>query len=263
MTIPFEPARFRSAAAHYLRGRPDYSPALIRDVATLCGLDGAGRLLDLGCGPGQLAIAFRPFVAEALGMDPEPEMLALAERQAEAAGVDVAFRQGSSYDLALLDGPFRLATIGRAFHWMDRAETTRLLADRLTTGGAMALLSTEHPAVPDNAWRTEYDALLRSARGRDLPAWRRPGWVRNEAVLLDSPLSSLHRVAVVERRQSPGADLVDRALSMSGTTRHRLGEAGVASLREQVAALVASVAQDGLVIEVVESSALIARRPHA
>ena len=259
--MPFEPARFRSAAEHYLRGRPDYSPALIQDVALLCGLDGTGSLLDLGCGPGQLAIAFRPFVAEAIGMDPEPEMLALAAQQAGAAGVDVTFRLGSSYDLASVDGPFRLATIGRAFHWMDRAETLRLLADRLTAGGAVALVTTDHPAVPDNAWRAEYDALLRSARGHEPPAWRRPGWVRNEAVLLDSPLSSLHRVAVVERRRSRGADLVDRALSMSGTTRHRLGEAGVASLREQVAALVASVAQGGLVTEVVESSALIARRP--
>ena len=57
--IPFQPDRFRSAAAHYLRGRPAYSDALIRDVALLCGLDGTGRLLDLGCGPGQLARAFR------------------------------------------------------------------------------------------------------------------------------------------------------------------------------------------------------------
>ena len=230
-------------------------------MALLCGLDGTGRLLDLGCGPGQLALAFRPFVAEALGMDPEPEMLALATHEAAAAGLDVSFRQGSSYDLPSLEGRLRLATIGRAFQWMDRAATARQLADLLTPGGALLLVSTDHPAVPDNAWRAGYDALLADARGGKQPVWRQPGWVRHEAVLLDSPLSSLHRVAVIERRRVPAADLVHRALSMSSTTQHRLGEAGVAALRTRVAALVDTVAADGLVTEVVESVALVARRP--
>ena len=68
--IPFKPDRFRSAAAHYLEGRPDYAAALVPAVARLCRLDGAGQMLDLGCGPGQLATAFRPFVAGVLGMGP-------------------------------------------------------------------------------------------------------------------------------------------------------------------------------------------------
>ena len=38
-------------------------------------LDGTGRLLDLGCGTGQLVIPLAAHVAEAVGMDPEPEML--------------------------------------------------------------------------------------------------------------------------------------------------------------------------------------------
>ncbi len=258
MTIPFDPARFSSAAGDYLRGRPAYAPALIRDVASLCGLDGTGRLLDLGCGPGQLAIAFRPHVAAALGMDPEPEMLALAARQ--AAGTDISFRQGSSYDLASVEGPLRLVTIGRAFQWMDRAATARLLAERLEAGGALVLVSTDHPAVPDNAWRADYDAALAEARGSGKPAWRQPGWVRHEAVLLDSPLPSLQRLSVIDRRTVSGADLVHRALSMSATTRRRLGEAGAAALGARIGALVAAAAPDGLVTEVVESTALIARR---
>ncbi len=260
--IPFDPARFRSAAAHYLRGRPPYATALFADVAALCGLDGTGRLLDLGCGPGQIAMALRPFVAEAVGMDPEPEMLAIAGQLAQQAGMAVTFRQGSSYDLPAESGPFRLVTIGRAFHWMDRARTARHLDRLLQPGGAAVLFRTDHIAVPDNAWRTEFGAVLEAATGRgQRAAWRQPGWLRHEAVLLDSPLCALHRVGVVERRRVPGADLVDRALSMSSTTRQRLGEAGAATLAATVKGLVAAVSDDGWVTEVVESSALIARRP--
>jgi trans-aconitate methyltransferase len=60
--VPFEPRRFRTAAAHYLAGRVAYPPRLISRVAEICGLEASGRLLDLGCGPGQLAKAFAPFV---------------------------------------------------------------------------------------------------------------------------------------------------------------------------------------------------------
>ncbi len=35
--IPFETRRFRTAAAHYLAGRPAYAPGLIERVAEVCG----------------------------------------------------------------------------------------------------------------------------------------------------------------------------------------------------------------------------------
>ena len=260
--IPFEPARFRSAAAHYLQGRPTYAPALITTLAALCGLDGSGQLLDLGCGPGQLAMAFRPYVAGALGMDPEPEMLAVAEARAKAAGLDVSFRQGAAHDLSPEMGPFRLVTIGRAFHWMDRAATARTLDGLIDPGGALVLLQVSHLDVPDNAWRTEYQALLERTLGEgQRSAWRKPGWVRHEGVLLDSPFSDLHRVGVIERHRVVPADLVHRALSMSTTTRARLGDDGANRLSDAVRKLADGVAQDGWVTEVVESIALIARRP--
>ena len=74
----FDPHRFQSAAPHYLTGRPYYAPALIDRVAELCGLGGADRVLDLGCGPGQLAVAFAAHAGSVLAIDPEPEMLRIA-----------------------------------------------------------------------------------------------------------------------------------------------------------------------------------------
>jgi len=256
--IPFVPDRFRSAAAHYLVGRPAYAPALILRVAELCGLDGRGRLLDLGCGPGQLAAALAPFVTDVLAVDPEPEMLAVGERLAQGAAV--TFRQGSSQDLDPEWGRFRAVTIGRAFHWMDRAETARRLDAMIEPGGALVLFRVDHLDVPDNAWRTIFQEALDTALGESgRSTWRRPGWVRHEAVLLDSPFPAMERIGVVERRRTPAHSLIDRALSMSSTTRARLG-AAADGLRDQVKALVAAASVDGMVTEVVESVALIARR---
>jgi len=235
--IPFDPARFRSAAPHYLSGRPSYAPALIARVAQICGLNGSRRLLDLGCGPGVLAMALAPYVADVLAIDPEPEML--AEGQKLAAGLAVKFTQGSSLDITPDWGRFAL----------------------VEPGGAVVLFRTDHPDVPDNAWRVPYHAVIDSATGAgQRAAWRRPGWVSHEAVLLDGPFCVLERVGVIERVRTPSALMIDRALSMSSSTQTRLGT-GVAALRASVAAAVAAATVDGLVTEVVESVALIARRP--
>src|SRR5262245_27312999 len=90
--------RFRSAASHYVAGRPVYAPRLIRHVAGLTGLTARDRVLDLGCGPGMLAGAFAPLAGQVVAMDPEPEMLEIAEATYGGAGA-ICFVRGSSFDL--------------------------------------------------------------------------------------------------------------------------------------------------------------------
>ena len=50
MTAPirFHPRRFRSAAAHYVLGRPPYAPGLIRRVAECTGFQESVNHEDLG-----------------------------------------------------------------------------------------------------------------------------------------------------------------------------------------------------------------------
>src|SRR4249920_1192112 len=99
MESPLPQRRFRSAARYYLSGRPAYSSLLIRRVVELCGLNPTHDLLDLGSGPGQLAIAFAPFVHEVTALDPEPEMLEIGRRNASSGHLKIKFVLGSSYDL--------------------------------------------------------------------------------------------------------------------------------------------------------------------
>jgi SAM-dependent methyltransferase len=258
--VPFDPQRFRSAAAHYLAGRPSYAPALPGLVARSCGLDGSGWALDLGCGPGQLARAFAPYVSRVLAVDPEPEMLAVGEGL--TTGASIEYRQGSSQDLSPEMGQFRLVTIGRAFHWMDRAETARRLDHMVDPGGAIVLFRVDHLDVPANRWLDRYQGVLdASLKSGVRSAWKQPGWVKHEAVLLESPFSALERIGVIEQVRTPVGSLLDRALSMSATTHARLGDDGANRLRDEVTAVLGEVAEDGLVAEVLESIALIARRP--
>ncbi len=260
--IPFEPHRFESAAQYYLQGRPAYADRLIRRVAGLLGLDGAQKVLDLGTGPGQLAIAFAPYVGEVTAIDPEPEMLRIAGEQSAKAGVRLNLREGSSYTLDAALGPFDLATIGRAFHWMDRASTLLALDGIVSPGGAVALFSTRQPGLSANSWLKEYDALIDRYGEADSPRRFRQSadWIAHEAILLDSPFSELERIGVIEQRSTPLEHLVMRALSFSVSSPGRIG--GRASeLADAIRAALSPHAQGGMVAEVVESEALLAFRP--
>jgi SAM-dependent methyltransferase len=259
--IPFDKHRFRAAAPHYLAGRPAYAPRLIGRVARLCELLPWHRVIDIGCGPGQLALAFAPLVREVVGVDPEPAMLRAAAAAAEdARAVNIDWFEGSSYDLGAAFGRFRLAVIGRAFHWMDRPDTLRRLDGMIEPDGAVALFADTHPDVPDNAWRADWRAVIERHAGISEARLHRQagGWVRHEALLLDSAFSEVEQITVIERREVSVAQLVARALSHSPVARSGVDAEVVG---RDIAAALAAHAPEGTLREVVATSALIARRP--
>jgi SAM-dependent methyltransferase len=265
--IPFEKRRFRSAAEHYRKGRPAYAAALFQRVATRVGLTRDHAVLDLGCGPGQIAIGFARFAGAVTAVDPEPEMLRIAAAAAAESGHAIRFIEGSSYDLeSALGGPapgrFRLAAIGRAFHWMDRADTLARLDGMIEPAGALALFDDHHPEVPENAWRKVYNYVLDAYSAEDSARRQRKAaeWPRHESVLLASPFAALERIGVIERRRTPIGDFEDRLLSLSSVSRDKIGERADAMIAELMDGL-APFATDGAITEIVESEALIAMRP--
>jgi len=259
----FQPRRFRTAAQHYLAGRPPYAPRLIRHVARLTGLGPDHRVLDLGCGPGMLAGAFAPLAREVIAMDPEPEMLRIAEAEFGEAG-RISFVRGSSFDLSPAPGPFRLVTMGRSFQWMDRPDTIRRLDALIEPDGAIALFNSGHRDAPDTEWIAPYRDLVRRYAADDRTHVKRGagGWVDHEAILLGSAFSILDEIAVIERRAVTVAQLVERALSRSSTTEERLG-AAASGFAVEIEALLSPMANDGMLSEVIATYALIARRPVA
>jgi SAM-dependent methyltransferase len=260
-TIPFVANRFQHNAAYYLQGRPAYAPGLIRRVAAACRLDGRQRLLDLGCGPGPLALAFSTYVASGVALDPEPEMLRIAAAFGLGIAPNIAYRQGSSYDLSPAFGRFDIAVIGRAFHWMDRPDTLARLDSLLEPAGAVVLFGTTTPDDPTLPWMAPYRALLEEYAGED-PARRQhkaQGWRSHDAVLMQSAFSALERITVVEKRRVSLDSLLARPQSMSSLSRARLG-ARLDTLLDRARALLEPHAQDGWLDERVESGALIARR---
>ena len=140
--MPYDPTIYQGAAAHYRYGRPAYSPRLEALLTDELGLDGSGRLLDVGCGPGILTLRCAHLVEEAMGLDPDAAMLDEARRIAEERRItNVRWVQARAEDLpGAAPGPYRLVTFGQSFHWTDEARVADVVFDLLEPGGALALI---------------------------------------------------------------------------------------------------------------------------
>ena len=66
---------FQGTAWYYARFREGYPPEFFDLIKRKFDLLKGDRVLDLGCGTGQIAIPISASVKEVVAMDPEPEMI--------------------------------------------------------------------------------------------------------------------------------------------------------------------------------------------
>jgi SAM-dependent methyltransferase len=144
---------YRGSAPYYVPGRLPYATGLADRLAEVLSLDGRGRLLDVGCGPGVLTLLLAHLFEEAIGVDPDEGMLAEAERRAQAAGLgNVRWLQARAEELSPALGAFRVATFGQSFHWMDRPRVAAIVRGLLEPGGAFVQVADfkEPPPIPSD-----------------------------------------------------------------------------------------------------------------
>lgn len=99
-------------------------------------LDGA-RVLDVGCGTGRLAAALSDQGAETTGIDPSPEMLAVARRKLPGA----TFVEGRAERLPFMRGSFDRIVYSLVVHLIDRAAAFAEAHRVLAAGGRVAVVT--------------------------------------------------------------------------------------------------------------------------
>jgi SAM-dependent methyltransferase len=203
---------FRTAAPYYARYRPGYPPELIAALVEATAIGPESRVLDLGCGPGTVAIPVAAYAGEVVAVDTEPEMIAEVRG---AAPPNVTVVEGRAEDVDESWGAFALATAGRAFHWFDAplvfgrlagiTPVVALLADDTRDSHAQSL------------------ALAIAAELTGGPEYDRPK-PRYAELLAASAFSDIEVLTVVAERTWTPEELIGLVYSTSSGSPERLGE---------------------------------------
>jgi SAM-dependent methyltransferase len=171
---------YAGAARHYPIGRMPYPESLARAIAAELGLDGTGRLLDVGCGPGSLTLLLAPLFESATGIDGSSEMIAIASAGAARAGITNAeWEVRRAEDINPSMGRFRAVTFAQSFHWLNRPLVAGLVRGVLERAGGCAIVyatthagaDTTDPLPLPTPPRAEIDRLI----GDYLGSTRRAG----------------------------------------------------------------------------------------
>jgi SAM-dependent methyltransferase len=242
-TWRWDESLFAGTAGYYEQGRLPYAPGLADAVAGSLALDGRGRLLDAGCGPGTVTLRLAPLFEAAVGLDPDPGMLARASRAAAERGVgNVTWVRERAEALPAGLGSFRVVTFAQSFHWMDRPRVASAVAALLDPGGAV--LHVDAPGyradeLSEEAQRGPLpfppppDEALDQLRRRYLGSDRRAGQgIRNtspsgeDQVFQQAGFRPAQIVTVPDQRavERTADDIVAGVFSHSSTAPHLFGD---------------------------------------
>lgn len=157
---------------HRLKNRHDYLPAAghdaflpgydlltrvlgmnpaYRELVAQAGLSGGQRIVEIGCGTGNLTIRAKKACpgADIVGTDPDPRALQRAQRKAKGMN-GINFTRAYAQELPFDDGGFDLALSSMMLHHLDEATKTaaaRELFRVLRPGGRLHVVDVRGDAL--------------------------------------------------------------------------------------------------------------------
>ena len=152
---------FDEIAAEYDSTRPAYPGELVDQACQVAGIGEGDRVLEIGCGTGQLT---RSLVARGLrvtALEPGANLLALARRNLEGTG-PVEFMNARFEDASFPREHFLAVFSASALHWVDPKVSWRKIADLLVPGGTLALIS--YFGLEEQRSRDDQEAVLAAMR---------------------------------------------------------------------------------------------------
>ena len=151
------------------------------------GLSAGWRLLDVGCGQGDVVITLSQDLGlegEIVGVDVSAEMVAAARRRAKAATCRFRFEVGDAESLLCRDGYFDAVRSERTLQWVPNPEAAVAEMRRvLRVGGRLSLIDTDWSTLSidvgdDDIGRRVGDALRTERRRPSNVGARLAGLVR-------------------------------------------------------------------------------------
>jgi SAM-dependent methyltransferase len=130
---------FDEIAELYDRHRPQYPDALFEDLVALSGISREARILEIGCGTGQVTVPLARRGFSVLCLEPGPAMAQLAQQKlTRFPGVEVLQLTFEAWPVERR--AFSLVVSAQAFHWVSPEVRFTKAVAALEAGGALAVI---------------------------------------------------------------------------------------------------------------------------
>jgi SAM-dependent methyltransferase len=150
---------FEEVAELYDKARPGYPEELVEDVVALSGIPADGRILEIGCGPGNATIPFAKRGYRIVGIELGERLAALAVENCRAyPGVEI--QNVRFEDWVLEEKAFGLAISADAFHWIPPQVGYPKVARALKDSGSVAFFWNV-PVDPRTDWSRAIEEVYR------------------------------------------------------------------------------------------------------
>ena len=152
---------FDEIAAEYDRHRPSYPDELVDQACQVAGIGSGDRVLEVGCGSGQLTRSLVVRGLHVMAVEPGKSLIALARQNLEGAG-EVEFVNAQFEDALLPREQFQAVFSASAFHWIDPEISWQKTADVLVPGGTLALV--QYCGIEEPRSKPDQEAALAAIR---------------------------------------------------------------------------------------------------
>ncbi|HVQ91907.1 MAG TPA: class I SAM-dependent methyltransferase [Mycobacteriales bacterium] len=155
---------FAGTHEHYLRYRVPH-PSLFTDL--VASLAPPGPILDLGCGPGSVALALAERGRQVLAIDANADMIAAGRAEAARRGCSSAI-DWICTDVHVLDDVPQVAaaTMADALHWFDRTELLTTLDRIVAPGGFLSVIMSFSAGTTKPWWHPLTERIVDRHLGR-------------------------------------------------------------------------------------------------
>ena len=134
---------FDGIAALYDRARPGSPAGTVADLLALCQVARTSRILEIGCGTGQLTRHLAPSGARIVCLEPGPQLATIA-RQNLAEWENVEVVTATFEDFEAPASSVDVVVSATAFHWIDPNVSFSKAARVLDEDGRLALVTNAH-----------------------------------------------------------------------------------------------------------------------
>jgi len=159
---------FSGTYEYYVKHRPPIPEEVIGVIVKHFDIKPNDRVLDIGCGTGQVALAMEGKCKEMVCVDSDPEMLKWAKKATKDSKTKLSWINCNAEDLGKFKeklGIFKVATCSRAFHRMKQDQVLKDLADLIEEDGGVAVFSDRVLWDGDEEWKQTVKKVIQKYLG--------------------------------------------------------------------------------------------------